>query len=159
MNPSDSPLVTEEVDTLASIIMVMQRCFMTNLMGKLSKGSLSFPQFFLLGHLCSHGPTGMRRIAELMGHSTPAATGLVKRLEKLGYVKRSHAELDRRKVTVTPTPKAARLVEEVREEFVGNLEKVLGKLTPQEQHSWLDIYKKVRDHCTACPDSQGTAHS
>jgi DNA-binding MarR family transcriptional regulator len=150
MNPSQSALTKEEVGTLVSIIMVMQRRFMANLMGKLNKGSVSFPQFFLLGHLCSHGPTGMRRIAELMGHSTPAATGLVKRLEKLGYIKRAHEEVDRRKVTVHATPKAARLVEGIREEFVGNLEKLLEKLDPQEQHSWLDIYKKLRDYCTTC---------
>jgi DNA-binding MarR family transcriptional regulator len=150
MTASPTPLNTEEVGSLASIIMVMQRKFMAMLMGELSRDRLSFPQFFLLGHLGSHGPTGMTSIAELMGHSTPAATGLVQRLEKLGYVKRTHEINDRRKVTVSVTAKGIRLVEGIRQEMIGNLSRVQERLSPQEQHAWLDIYKKIHDYCTAC---------
>jgi DNA-binding MarR family transcriptional regulator len=145
-----SPLSREEVGSLASIIMVMQRRFMASLMGELARGKVSFPQFFLLGHLCSHGPTGMSRIADLMGHSTPAATGLVQRLEKLGHVRRTHGTKDRRKVMVAPTPKATRLVEGIRQEMIGNLEKVMGMLSPGEQRAWLDIYGKINEYCTSC---------
>jgi DNA-binding MarR family transcriptional regulator len=151
MNEPPAPLNLEEVGSLASIIMVMQRRFMGVLMGELAKGKISFPQFFLLGHLCSHGSTGMSRIAELMGHSTPAATGMVQRLEKLGYVRRNHEKDDRRKVTVTTTPKGIRLVEGVRQEIIGNLEKIAELLSPTEQRAWLDIYNKIHEYCTSCP--------
>jgi DNA-binding MarR family transcriptional regulator len=150
MSSSTDPLNLEEVGDLASIIMVMQRKFLSTLMGELSHDRLSFPQFFLLGHLIAHGPTGMTRVAELMGHSTPAATGLVQRLEKLGYVKRNHELEDRRKVTVTVTAKGTRLVEGVRQEIIGNLSKVKDRLTPKEQRAWLDIYKKIHEYCTVC---------
>lgn len=150
MNPSkEHPLSPEEVGSLADIIMVMQRRFMASLMGELARGKVSFPQFFLLGHLCSQGPTGMSRIAELMNHSTPAATGLVQRLEKLGYVRRTHEKDDRRKVSVAATPKGSRLVEGIRQEMIGNLEKVMGTLEPFEQQAWLDIYRKIHDYCTS----------
>jgi DNA-binding MarR family transcriptional regulator len=145
-----APLSREEVGSLASIIMVMQRRFLASLMGELARGKVSFPQFFLLGHLCSQGPTGMSRIADLMGHSTPAATGLVQRLEKLGHVRRTHGTEDRRKVLVAPTPMGARLVEGIRQEMVGNLEKVMGMLSPGEQRAWLDIYGKIHEYCTSC---------
>lgn len=141
----------EEVGSLATIIMVMQRRFMASLMGELARGKVSFPQFFLLGHLCAQGPIGMSRIAELMGHSTPAATGLVQRLEKLGYVRRTHEQEDRRKVTVSPTTKGTRLVEGVRQEMIGNLEKVMEQLSPREQRAWLDIYGKIHDYCISFP--------
>lgn len=150
MTASIAPLNPEEVGDLASIIMVMQRKFMAMLMGELSRDRLSFPQFFLLGYLGSHGPTGMTSIAELMGHSTPAATGLVQRLEKLGYVKRTHEVDDRRKVTVTVTAKGIRLVEGIRQEMIGNLTKVNERLSPQEQRAWLDIYKKIHEYCSTC---------
>jgi DNA-binding MarR family transcriptional regulator len=150
MTPSkEQPLNPEEVGSLADIVMVMQRRFMSSLMGELARGKVSFPQFFLLGHLCSLGPTGMSRIAELMNHSTPAATGLVQRLEKLGYVRRSHEREDRRKVNVAATPKGTRLVEGIRQEMIGNLEKVMGMLEPHEQRAWLDIYRKIHDYCTS----------
>lgn len=144
------PLSRDEVGSLASIIMVMQRRFMSSLMGELARGKVSFPQFFLLGHLCTQGPAGMSRIAELMGHSTPAATGLVQRLEKLGHVRRTHGTEDRRKVMVAPTPKGARLVEGIRQEMIGNLEKVMQMLSPGEQRAWLDIYGKIHEYCTSC---------
>lgn len=146
----EKPLTMEEVGSLADIIMVMQRCFMASLMGGLARKQVSFPQFFLLGHLCSLGPIGMGRIAELMNHSTPAATGLVQRLEKLGYVRRTHEKEDRRKVTVTATKKGIRLVEGVRQEMTGNLDKVRNLLEPMEQRAWLDIYKKIHAYCTSC---------
>ncbi len=147
---TDRPLNQEEVGSLADIIMVMQRRFMANLIGELARGRVSFPQFFLLGHLCSQGPIGMSRIAELMNHSTPAATGLVQRLEKLGYVRRTPEKVDRRKVTVSTTPKGVRLVEGIRQGMIGNLDKVMGRLEPGEQHAWLDIYKKIHEYCTSC---------
>ena len=150
MSVPKTPLNPEEVGSLATIIMVMQRKFMATLMGELSRDRLSFPQFFLRGHLCSHGPTGMTRIAELMGHSTPAATGLVQRLEKLGYVQRIHELEDRRKVTVSATSKGTQLVEGIRQEMITNLTKVKDLLTTEEQHAWLDIYRKIHDYCTAC---------
>ena len=147
--PPDRALDRDEIGSLASIIMVMQRRFMASLMGELARGKVSFPQFFLLGHLCSQGPSGMSRIAELMGHSTPAATGLVQRLEKLGYVRRSLEKQDRRKVTVTATPKGVHLVEGIRQEVIGNLEKVMERLEPHEQRAWLDIYGKINDYCVS----------
>ena len=143
------PLNIGEVNSLATIIMVMQRRFMASLMGELSRGKVSFPQFFLLGHLCSQGPSGMGCIASLMDHSMPAATGLVQRLEKLGYVKRSADKEDGRKVVVHATPKGSRLVEGIRQEMVGNLEKVMERLEPLEQRAWLDIYRKINDYCTS----------
>lgn len=151
MPPSNhQPLQRDEVGSLADIVMVMQRRFMASLLGELARGKVSFPQFFLLGHLCSQGPTGMSRIAELMNHSTPAATGLVQRLEKLGYVRRFHEREDRRKVNVAATAKGTRLVEGIRQEMIGNLEKVMGMLEPGEQRAWLDIYRKIHEYCTSC---------
>lgn len=144
-----TPLSREEVGSLATIIMVMQRRFMASLMGELARGKVSFPQFFLLGHLCDQGPSGMGRIAELMGHSTPAATGLVQRLERLGYVRRSHGTEDRRKIMVAPTSKGTHLVEGIRQEVIGNLEKMMEMLSPGEQRAWLDIYGKIHEYCTS----------
>lgn len=150
MSLSPQHLQSDEIGSLADIIMVMQRRFMTSLMGELSRGQLSFPQFFLLGHLCSQGELGMSRIAELMGHSTPAATGLVQRLEKLGYVRRTHGKEDRRKVSASATFKGKRLVEGIRQEMIGNLTKLMDRLEPREQRAWLDIYGKINDYCSSC---------
>src|ERR1700741_2720215 len=89
----------------------------------------------------------MSGIEKKMGHTTDAARGLVARLENLGYVVRSVAREDRRKVMVCITPKGSGLVRRIREEMVGNLMKILNYLTPDEQKAWLQIYGKIYYYC------------
>ena len=84
-----------------------------------------------------------------MGHTSAAASGLVDRLENLGYVVRSSAREDRRKVMVCITAKGSALVRRIREEMVGNLMKVMTHLTPVEQKAWLQIYTKIYNYCQA----------
>ena len=78
-------------EELAEIVMYMQRKFLHILSEKVGRGSVSFPQYFLLGYFDKQEVITMSGIASKMGHTTAAATGLVHRLEKLGYVERSHA--------------------------------------------------------------------
>lgn len=141
------------VERLADIIMVLQRCFTQRLSEELSRGQVSFAQFFLLGHLSgAEGPAlSMSEIAERMNHSTAAATGLVDRLENLGYLQRMHAPSDRRKVLVTITAKGAELVERIRLDMVNNLSQLMELLTPEEQSAWLCIYEKIFDYCQNKP--------
>ena len=89
----------------------------------------------------------MSEIAEKMNHSTAAATGLVDRLENLGYVQRSHAATDRRKVLVKITKKGSALVEKIRQDIVNNLTQIMDLLPPDEQKAWLSIYEKVHSYC------------
>ncbi|MEO0446787.1 MAG: MarR family transcriptional regulator, partial [Verrucomicrobiota bacterium] len=79
------------------------------------KGNISYAQFFLLGYLAKEDYLTMTNISQKMGHSTAAATGLVDRLEKLGYVQRLHAAEDRRKVMVQITRKGLDLVNRMRD--------------------------------------------
>jgi len=89
----------------------------------------------------------MSAIAQKMGHTTAAASGLVARLENLDYLVRSVAREDRRKVMVCITPKGSALVRRIREEMVGNLMKIMEYLSPDEQKAWLHIYSKIYDYC------------
>jgi DNA-binding MarR family transcriptional regulator len=82
-----------------------------------------------------------------MNHSTAAATGLVDRLENLGYVERSHAANDRRKVLVRITEKGSALVEKIRQDIVNNLSQIMNLLPHEEQKAWLSIYEKVHSYC------------
>jgi DNA-binding MarR family transcriptional regulator len=127
----------------------MQRCFVLRLSKELAPGNVSFPQFFLLAALDLKEVLTMSAIAQKMGHTTAAASGLVDRLENLGYVVRSSAREDRRKVMVCITEKGSALVRRIREEMVGNLLKVMTHLTPAEQKAWLQIYTKIYNYCQA----------
>ena len=133
-------------EELAEIVMHMQRKFLHNLSEKLGHGSVSFPQYFLLGCLEKQEVITMSGIASKMGHTTAAATGLVDRLEKLGYVQRSHALDDRRKVMVKITQKGSGLVGEIRRDMVNRIVTLLREyLTVDEGKAWLQIYRKIAD--------------
>jgi DNA-binding MarR family transcriptional regulator len=136
-----------DAERLAHIIMEMQRCFILRLSKELAPGNVSFPQFFLLTYLDHMEVLTMSDIARKMGHTTAAASGLVARLENLGYVMRSHASDDRRKVMVCITPRGSALVRRIREEMICNLMKMMAHLSPGEQKSWLQIYSKIYDYC------------
>lgn len=60
----------------------------------------------------------MSEISRWVGHSTAAATGLIDRLEKLGYVERLRALEDRRKVLVGLTQKGRDLLTEIRDDLL-----------------------------------------
>ena len=127
--------------------MEMQRCFVLHLCKELAPGNVSFPQFFLLTALDQKEVLTMSEVAQRMGHTTAAATGLVARLENLGYIVRSSAREDRRKVMVCITEKGSSLVRRIRGEMVENVMKVMTHLTRGEQRAWLQIYNKIYDYC------------
>jgi len=139
--------IRADAERLSHIVLEMQRCFVLRLCKELAPGNVSFPQFFLLAYLDQKEVLTMSAIAQKMGHTTAAASGLVARLENLRYVMRSVARDDRRKVMVCITPKGSALVRRIREEMVGNLMKILEYLTPDEQKAWLQIYTKIYDYC------------
>jgi len=144
-NPTDQ--FRADAERLSHIILEMQRCFVLRLSKQLAPGNVSFSQFFLLAYLDKKEVLTMSAIAQKMGHTTAAASGLVARLENLDYLMRSVARDDRRKVMVCITPKGSALVRRIREEMVGNLMKILNHLTPDEQKAWLQIYSKIYDYC------------
>ena len=143
------PLTRDEAGTradcerLADIFTALQRRFILRLSMHLSRGKVSFPQYFLLGFL-SHGTQfTMSEIASKMGHTTAAATGLVDRLENQGYVTRAHGTDDRRKIRVRITRRGLSLVSQIRADMVDNLVKMMNQLNVAEQKAWVQIYEKI----------------
>lgn len=122
------PTLHADADRLADFVLFTQRSCILNLSTKLNKGNVSFPQFFLLAYLSSEEYLTMSDIAKKMGHSTAAATGLVDRLEKLGYVERVHAAEDRRKIMVRITQKGVELVSKMRKEIARDLAGILAEM-------------------------------
>lgn len=135
--------IRKDAGKLADFIMFTQRSFLLNLSKELNKGSVSYAQFFLLGYLANENFLTMTDISKKMGHSTAAATGLVDRLEKLGYVQRLHASEDRRKVMVQITKKGVDLVERIREDIVSSLVTLMVDLDDNEQDALLKTYGKI----------------
>ena len=85
--------ISEEANKLADFILFTQRSCILNLSSELNEGKVSYPQFFLLTYLASEDFLSMSSIAQKMGHSTAAATGMVDKLQEMGYLKRMSARM------------------------------------------------------------------
>ncbi len=68
-------------------------------------------------------------------------------MENLGYVQRTHAANDRRKVLVKITKKGTALVDRIRQDIINNLTQIMDLLPNEEQRAWLSIYEKIHNYC------------
>ncbi|MGE9267696.1 MAG: MarR family winged helix-turn-helix transcriptional regulator [Verrucomicrobiales bacterium] len=130
-------------DRLADFVLFTQRSCILNLSHQLSKGNVSFPQFFLLAYLASEDYLTMSDIAQKMGHSTAAATGLVDRLEKLGYVERVHAAEDRRKIMVRITNEGNELVANMRQHIATDISGLMADLDEEESEHFAHASRAI----------------
>ena len=87
----------------------------------------------------------MADVARKMGHSTAAATGLVDRLEKLGYMERTHAIDDRRKVMVRITSKGIDLVARLRDELQNRIAQAMDEAKATDVNSFMSTYRMLDD--------------
>jgi DNA-binding MarR family transcriptional regulator len=85
----------------------------------------------------------MTDIARKMGHSTAAATGLVDRLEKLGYMERTHAIDDRRKVLVRITSQGLQLVSRLRDELQSQVAAAMSETAAPDAASFISSYRTL----------------
>lgn len=111
----------KKAEQLSDFVMFAQRSCILNLSSELTKDKVSFPQFFLMTYLEAEPFLTMSSIAKKMGHSTAASTGLVDKLEELGYVERGHAPNDRRKIIVRITAQGRELVAKMRSTIVKDI--------------------------------------
>ncbi|MDF1739897.1 MAG: MarR family transcriptional regulator [Verrucomicrobiales bacterium] len=137
--------VDPNADRLADFIMFAQRSFLLDLSKELNQGNISYAQFFLLGYLANEDYLTMTDISKKMGHSTAAATGLVDRLEKLGYVQRLHAADDRRKVMVQITRKGIELVSRLRNIIADSISQVMVAQESGDDEAIQPIYTQLRE--------------
>ena len=128
---------------LADFILFSQREFLLNLSRELNRDNISFAQFFLLSYLATSRELTMTDIARKMGHSTAAATGLVDRLEKLGYMERTHALDDRRKVMVRITTKGLELVGRLRDELQNQIADAMEETSTDDALSFMSTYRRL----------------
>ncbi len=118
---------SKEAQKLADFVLFSQRSCVLRLSPELVKEKLSYPQFFLLAYLAEEEGLSMSNIAKMMGHSTAAATGMIDKLQELGYIHRSTAAADRRKVLVRITEKGMTIVQHMRNNLVEDIAAMLAQ--------------------------------
>ena len=95
--------------------------------------TMSDGQFAVLATLNLHGPHTLSELADRERVTAPSMNRTVNCLEESGWLTRTPAELDRRKVVIELTPEGRAVVEETVRRRDAWLESVLTELTPRQR--------------------------
>ncbi len=109
----------------------------------LSKSNITNAQMIMLASIHDYNECNIKTLARQRGISPPTATGLVDRLVRTGYVKRSTIPEDRRVVIVSLTKKGENIVQSFLVTVKNRWKNILTELTPEEQEEYLNILKKI----------------
>ncbi len=131
------------IEQISGLLPLVMKEFSRRCSNDISRGKLTLPQFYAMDFLFSRGQAKMNELARSLSVSTAAATGIVDRLVRSGYVIRRPDVSDRRVIKVGLTGKGRKLMESVIRQRRLNLEEVLGRLSAREQDDYLRILKRI----------------
>lgn len=124
-NQRVTKFIQDVAHDLADFVLTTQRSGILKISPYLSEHGLTYAQFILLAFLSTEHGLSMSNIAKLMGHSTAATTGMIDKLNQLGYIQRCLSATDRRKILVKITAKGDLLVDEVHKILADQLAELL----------------------------------
>jgi len=138
--------LSEFADKIDEMMPVMMRAFLKSTPSGFYKTMVTMPQFIVLDALNRAGKTRMTDLASFLKVTTAAATGLIDRLVRDGYVTRGHDPDDRRTVMAGITPKGARVVRDMLEKRKKATMDIFGMISKEEREEYLRILTHIRDH-------------
>lgn len=138
---SDTKTVaTQLLDELAPIIAGERSAFAHRCHDR----SISMTHLLLMTLLDTHASLPMSRVAELLGCSLPAATGIVSRMEERGLVARQHESEDRRVVTIRLSEEGAGEIRELQHSRRQRMANALTHLSDPEREQLLASVRALR---------------
>jgi DNA-binding MarR family transcriptional regulator len=135
---STTKQIAEEVSVLMPVIArkIFLKFFQTI--------NISQTQIFTIMALSEKSPCQLNELSKTLQISAPTVTGIIDRLEKLGYVKRIHDKDDRRVVNVGLTAKGKKLAGKLKKTLKEKWEGLLSKLPKKDQKNYVSILRKIQ---------------
>ncbi len=111
--------------------------------GFITKPQMSTSQVVTLMRVYEKANPRVGSLSKEMHVSAPTITGVIDRLVRNGYLRRTREELDRRVVNVELTNKGRQLVEQVLSEINKRWYKILEHLNKEERENYLRILRRI----------------
>ena len=108
----------------------------------LARGKITLPQFWAL-HSLAQGRCKMKSLAQQLGTSPAAATGLTNRLVSQGLVVREHDHKDRRIVWIGLSSRGRESIGRIRKQRIRAIIALFCGLPEDERDDYLRILEKV----------------
>jgi DNA-binding MarR family transcriptional regulator len=137
--------LSEFADKINEIMPEIAKSFIRRQTNELFKGKITLPQLFILDLLNKKGASKMTDIAHFLNVTTSAATGIVDRLVKFGYVERVYEPLDRRIIKIKLTAKGAQLLSKINREKRQMIMDIFVKISQKEREDYLRILMRIRE--------------
>ena len=150
-----SPPEPQAVDLAGDLQRVLSKLFTVLRRGDANRGSrpdLTLAQLSILLTLLDCGPIRMTELATRERVRTPTTTVAIRRLEKLGLVKRSRDPSDRRAVLVEVTPEGLVQHRDALDTRRAHLASILTKLSDEERLNLIKALKPL-EHLADAEDS------
>jgi len=130
--------ISEEVAVLMP--MIARRI----LLGFFQSVDITQTQIFTVMTLAEGAPIRLSDLSKKLNISAPTATGIIDRLEKLGYVRRIHDRNDRRAINVDLTVKGRKLSKKLKTTIKRKWKELLVKLPEKDRERYVAILKKIQ---------------
>ncbi len=137
--------ITEFAEKIDALMPAVMRAFARRQTNELYKGKITLPQFFILNCLERNGGSRMSELAHVMEVTTAAATGIIDRLVRYGYVARGYDPKDRRVINVRLTHRGSELVKKISRQRKQVILDVFGALSKEERKAYLSVLMHIRD--------------
>ena len=121
------------MDNILSSYLQVSQHLSQHFRNHLGKLDLTFPQALTLSALGTDGPIPISKLAEKTGSANSTISGVVDRLERLGYARRTRSELDRRVILVESTQKYRKLLDKAEVGVGEYFDSLLDHLKPEER--------------------------
>jgi len=109
----------------------------------LTRRDITPTQLFVLECLSTCGNCKMHTLVGFLKVKFPAATAIIDRLVKTGYVVREHGQEDRRTVFVGLSPKGKKVLQEVDQQRRRGILQVFSRISGREREEYLRILEKT----------------
>ena len=137
--------LSDFAERIEDVIPAVMRGFSKMQTNELFKGKITLPQFFVLNHLDKYDESKMNELAKVMDVTTAAATGIVDRLVRYGYIVRAYDPKDRRVINIRPTQKGSDMVKRIGRQRKEVTREVFGRISREERENYLAIMLHIRD--------------
>ncbi|GAB4312259.1 MULTISPECIES: MarR family winged helix-turn-helix transcriptional regulator [Pseudothermotoga] len=129
-------------------------CFMVKVEGRLvlKDYPITAAQFDLLQRLYFRGPMKMTELSTMLGIAKSTLSGIVRRLENVGYLSRTRGK-DKRVFMISATAEGKKVVESVIEKRVEFVGKVLQELGKEDSNQLLQLLQKFKEAIEKCRSS------
>ena len=109
--------IQDQARILVTTVKLLKRRFFAERIGsargsQLDRGQFTDAQVGMMAALRDEGELSLKRLAEVLGVSSPSASSMVERLVEAGIVDRRPSETDRREIRIGLTPSGKVAVED-----------------------------------------------